>query len=180
MCRQRHQGKGICPQKCRMSRCRRFGSDRAQVKHGVNANRRFPGSNAAFSHRETPSRWGQRHSGESEANACAVHVVTARFADDVVSGCSSIVKRPCGAAAVVVVHGTIALGGEADWAGFANDRSLRAVLSNLARLATEGVRRVVARSTDDALAAAQRRLVRAGRAFKTPGPVVAAWSVGSL
>eukprot|EP00964_Phaeocystis_antarctica_P028853 scaffold16256_cov75-Phaeocystis_antarctica.AAC.3 len=112
----------------------------------------------AISHRETPSRWRQGHAGESEADACAVHVATARCADDAVSRCSSVVKRPCRAAAVVVVHGTSALGGEANLAGFANDRPLRAVLSNLARLAAEGVRRVVARSTDSALATAQERL----------------------
>ena len=65
-------------------------------------------------------------------------------------------------------------------AGYANDRSPRAVLSNLARLAAEGVRRVVARSTDRALAAARERLIRAGRAFKTPGLVATAWPIGSL
>ena len=134
----------------------------------------------AISHRETPSRWRQGHGGESEADARAVHVVTARFADGVVPRCSSAVKRPCRAAAVVVAHGTSALSGEAELAGFANDRSLRAVLSNLARLAAEGVRRVVARSTDRALAAAQERLVRAGRAFNTPGPAATAWPIGPL
>ena len=182
MCRQRHRGKGICRQKCRMSRCRRCGSDRAQVKHtgSTPIGGSHAGSNVAISHRETPSRWRQRQGGESEANACAVHVVTARCADDAVSRCSSVVERPCRAAAVVVVHGTIALGGEANLAGCANDRPLRAVLSNLARLAAEGVRRVVARSTDRALAAAQRRLVRAGRAFHTPGPAATAWPIGPL
>eukprot|EP00964_Phaeocystis_antarctica_P072930 scaffold44705_cov70-Phaeocystis_antarctica.AAC.6 len=65
-----------------------------------------------------------------------------------------VVIRPFTAAAVVVVHGTIALGGGVDWARDANGRVLRAVLCNLARRATEGVRRVVARSTDRALAAA--------------------------
>eukprot|EP00964_Phaeocystis_antarctica_P008577 scaffold4626_cov75-Phaeocystis_antarctica.AAC.1 len=120
-------------------------------------------------------RGSQGHGGESEAGACAKHVVIiARCADDVVSRCSSVVKRPCRAAAVVVAHGTVALGGETKRARGPNDRDRRAVLSNLARLATEGVRRVVTRSTDRALAAAQRRLVRAGRAFKTPGPAATA------
>ena len=171
----------------------------------------------------------QGNSDESEAGACAVHVVTARCADDVAFRCGSVVKCPFTAAARVQVLGATALGGGADWAGFANGHTRKAVLSNLARLtrkyvgrvaagatslarhlacfwlvlsaqaleafncrvawtvralltrlATEGVRRVVARSTDHALAAAQKRLVRASRAFKTPGPVSTVWSIGSL
>eukprot|EP00964_Phaeocystis_antarctica_P004420 scaffold2392_cov72-Phaeocystis_antarctica.AAC.4 len=82
-------------------------------------------------------------------------------------------------AARVIVHGTIALGGETKRARFANNRALGAVLSLLTRLATEAVRGVVARSTDHALAAAQEWLVRAGRAFKTPGPVAIARPIGS-
>eukprot|EP00964_Phaeocystis_antarctica_P143384 scaffold108932_cov67-Phaeocystis_antarctica.AAC.2 len=61
-----------------------------------------------------------------------------------------------------------------------NCRVAWTVRALLTRLATEGVRRVVARSTDHALAAAQKRLVRASRAFKTPGPVSTVWSIGSL
>eukprot|EP00964_Phaeocystis_antarctica_P104172 scaffold69313_cov66-Phaeocystis_antarctica.AAC.2 len=125
-------------------------------------------------------RGSKGNSGESEAGACAIHVVTARCADDVVIRCGSVVKRPFTAAARVIVHGTIALGGGTKRARFANNRALGAVLSLLTRLTTKGVRRVVARSTDHALAAAQEWLVRAGRAFKTPGPVGAAWSIGSF
>eukprot|EP00964_Phaeocystis_antarctica_P123595 scaffold87284_cov67-Phaeocystis_antarctica.AAC.10 len=95
------------------------------------------------------------------------------------TNCGSV-KHPCRAAAVVVVHGTIAIGGGTERARSTNGRVLRAVLSNLARLTAEGVRRVVTRSTDRALAAAQEWLVRAGRAFKTPGPVSIAWPIGSL
>ena len=127
----------------------------------------------------TPSMWKQGHGGETEADAFAIHVVTARCAGEFVSRCG-VVIGPFTAAAVVVVHGTIALGGGVDWARDANGRVLRAVLCNLARRATEGVRRVVARSTDRALAAAQRRLVRASWAFKTPGRVSTAWPIGSL
>eukprot|EP00964_Phaeocystis_antarctica_P040355 scaffold23068_cov70-Phaeocystis_antarctica.AAC.6 len=94
--------------------------------------------------------------------------------------CGSVVKRLYRAAAVVVVHGTIALGGETKRTRGANNRALGAVLSLLTRLATEAVRGVVARSTDHALAAAQEWLVRAGRAFKTPGPVGTTWPIGSL
>ena len=123
--------------------------------------------------------WKQGHGGETEADAFAIHIVTARHAGEFVSRCG-VAIGPFTAAAVVVVHGTIALGGRTETARDANDRALRAVLSNLARLATEGVCRVVARSTDRALAAAQERLVRAGRAFKTPSPVAIAWPIGSL
>ena len=51
----------------------------------------------------------------------------------VMTNCGSV-KHPCRAAAVVVVYGTIALGGGAERARGANDRALRAVRSNLARL----------------------------------------------
>eukprot|EP00964_Phaeocystis_antarctica_P037799 scaffold21612_cov69-Phaeocystis_antarctica.AAC.4 len=147
-CRPRHRGKGICHRKCRMPRCRRCGSDRARGKHRISrlASQRVPSSNVALSHREAPSRGKQGHGGESEADQFATHVIViARLAADLVFSCGSVVKRPCRAAAVVVAHGTTAL----------------SLLSNLARLATEGVRRVVARSTDLALAAARERLVRA-------------------
>ena len=127
-----------------------------------------------------PSKWKQGNGGESEAGACAIHVVTARCADDVVFRCGSVVKRPFTAAARVQVLGATALGGETKRTRGANNRALGAVLSLLTRLATEAVRGVVARSTDRALAAAQKRLVRAGRAFKTPGPVAVARPIGSL
>eukprot|EP00964_Phaeocystis_antarctica_P017685 scaffold9786_cov77-Phaeocystis_antarctica.AAC.3 len=186
-------------------------------KHVISSDHRVPSSNVAG------------NSGESEAGACAIHVVTARCADDVVFRCGSVVERPFTAAACVQVLGATALRGGADWAGFANGHTRKAVLSNLARLtrkyvgrvvagatslaryracfwlvfsaqaleafncrvawtvralltqlATEAVRGVVARSTDRALAAAPKRLVRAGRAFKTPGPVAVARPIGSL
>ena len=141
-----------------------------------------PSSNAAFSHREAPSKRKQGDGGESEADdEFAIHVVTdARIAADAVFRCSSVVELPCRAAAVLQVLGATALSRGTGRAQGANDRVFRTVLSNLARLATEGVRRVVARSTDRALAAARERLIRAGRAFKTPGPVITAWSIGSL
>ena len=143
------------------------------------ADQMVPSSNVAFSHIETPSRWKQGDRGESEADdEFAVHVDTARCA--AVSRCSSVVELPCRAAAVVQVLGATALSRGTERARGANVRVFRTVLSNLARLATEGVRGVVARSTDRALAAAQEGLVRAGRAFKTPSPVGAAWSIGSL
>ena len=127
--------------------------------------------------------WKQGHGGETEADAFAIHIVTARHAGEFVSRCG-VAIGPFTAAAVVVVHGTIALGGGAVRARGANNRVLRAVLSNLARLAAEGVCRVVAHSTDRALATAQERLVRAGRALKAPGPVSLAyrfaWPIGSL
>eukprot|EP00964_Phaeocystis_antarctica_P003805 scaffold2046_cov78-Phaeocystis_antarctica.AAC.1 len=111
-------------------------------------------------HRVPSSNHIAGHGGESEAGACAIHVVTARCADDVVFRCGSVVKRPFTAAARVIVNGTIALGGGTDRARDANGRALRTVLSNLAWLTTEGVRGVVARSTDRALAAARVQLVR--------------------
>eukprot|EP00964_Phaeocystis_antarctica_P108439 scaffold73035_cov68-Phaeocystis_antarctica.AAC.3 len=52
----------------------------------------------------------QGHGGESEADECATHVIViARLAADLIFRCSSVVKRPCRAAAVVVAHGTLAL-----------------------------------------------------------------------
>jgi hypothetical protein len=163
-----------------MSRCRRFGSDGAgEATREISADQR-PRFDVAVSHRKTPSRWRQRHGGESEAGACAKHVVgIARLATDLVFSCGSV-KCACRAAATVVVHRTVALGRGAERARNANDRPLGTVLSNLARLATEGVRRIVARSTDRALGAALLRLVRARRAFNTPGPVGTTWSIGSL
>ena len=152
------------------------GAREADTESEPSAGPRF---DVAVSHREAPSRWRQGHGGESEAGACAKHfIVIARLAADLIF--SDSVERPCRAAAVVVAHGTVALGGVTKRAWGANNRALGAVLSNLTRLATEGVRGVVARSTDRALAAAQERLVRAGRAFKAPGPVSTAWPIGSL
>eukprot|EP00964_Phaeocystis_antarctica_P041571 scaffold23772_cov63-Phaeocystis_antarctica.AAC.5 len=78
-------------------------------KHGVSADQRVQGSNIAVSHREAPSRWKQGNGGESEAGACAKHVVIiARRAGEFVSRRSSVVKRPCRAAAVVRVLGATA------------------------------------------------------------------------
>ena len=84
-----------------------------------------------------PSRWRQGHGGETEADAFAIHVVTARCAGEFVSRCG-VVIGPFTAAAVVVVHGTVALGGGAGWAVLSFE-SIRAVLSNRARLARENV-----------------------------------------
>ena len=112
------------------------------------------------SYREAPPRWRQGRGRESEAGACAKHVVViARLAADLVS--RSSVKRPCRAAAVVNALGATAFGGRTRRTHFANDGALRAVLSYLARLAAERVRGVIARSTDRTLAAAFALLVRA-------------------
>ena len=83
-----------------------------------------------------PSKWKQGNGGESEAGACAIHVVTARCAGDIVS--SGSVKFDCRATTVVVARGTVALGGGTDWAVLSFE-SIRAVLSNRARLARENV-----------------------------------------
>ena len=85
------------------------------------------------SYGEAPPRRKQGRGRESETGACAKHVVViAWLAADVVFSCS--VKCPYRAAAVVVAHSTVALGGGTERARGANDRALRAVLSNLARL----------------------------------------------
>ena len=80
-------------------------------------------------------------------------VVITRLAADLVF--SGSVKCPCGAAAVVQFLGAMALGRGTKRARGTNDGACRTVLSNLAWLAAEGVRRVVSRSADDALAATQ-------------------------
>eukprot|EP00964_Phaeocystis_antarctica_P050227 scaffold29128_cov71-Phaeocystis_antarctica.AAC.4 len=193
-----------------MSRCRRCHSDRArEATHGISSDHRVPSS-------DWWSVTERRHRDERRGTVARVRPVRVQFMSSL-------------QAARVRVLGATALGGEADWAGFANGHTRKAVLSNLARLtrkyvgrvvagatglarylacfwlissaqaleafncrvawtvralltrlATEAVRRVVARSTDHALAAAQERLVRASRAFKTPGPVGTAWPIGSL
>ena len=82
--------------------------------------------------------WKQGHGGETETGAFATHVVTARCAGEFFSEGSGVVIRAFTAAAVVVARGTVALGGGADWADLSFE-SIRAVLSNRARLARENV-----------------------------------------